>query len=53
MFWVSEQRLVHQVSTISRNSWMIQLEIGELERNLTEIVCYKEEEGNADDTGND
>ena len=36
MFWVSEQRLVDQASTISRNSWMTELEIEELERKVTE-----------------
>ena len=35
MFWVSEQRLVDQANTISRNSWMIKLEIEELERKVT------------------
>ena len=32
MFWVSEQRLVDQANTIHRNSWMAELEIGDLER---------------------
>ena len=36
MFWVSEQRLVDQGNTIRRNSWMNELEIQELERNLAE-----------------
>ena len=36
MFWVSEQRLVDQANTICRNSWMTELEIEELERNLAE-----------------
>ena len=35
MFWVSEQRLVHQANTIRRNSWMTDLEIEELERKAT------------------
>ena len=35
MFWVSEQRLVAQVNTICRNSWMTELEIEELERKVT------------------
>ena len=35
MFWVSEQRLVDQVNTIRRNSWMTELEIEELERKVT------------------
>ena len=35
MFWVSEQRLVDQANTIRRNSWMTELEIGELERKVT------------------
>ena len=36
MFWVSEQRLVRQVNTIRRNSWMTEVEIEELERKVTE-----------------
>ena len=51
MFWVSEQRLVDQANTIRRNSWMTELEIEELERNLAENNSYKEEERSADDTG--
>ena len=51
MFWVSEQRLVDQVNTIHRNSWMTELEIKELERNLAENDSYKEEGRSADDTG--
>ena len=35
MFWVSEQRLVHQANTIHRNSWMTELEIEDLERKVT------------------
>ena len=35
MFWVSEQRLVDQANTICRNSWMIELEIEEIERKVT------------------
>ena len=35
MFWVSEQRLVDQADTIRRNSWMTELQIGELERKVT------------------
>ena len=35
MFWVSEQRLVDQVNTIRRNSWMTELEIEELGRKVT------------------
>ena len=35
MFWVSEQRLVDQANTIHRNSWMIELEIEDVERKLT------------------
>ena len=35
MFWVSEQRLVDQASTIRRNSWMTELVIEELERKVT------------------
>ena len=49
--WVFEQRLVDQANTIRRNSWMTQLEIEKLERNLAENDSCKEEES-ADDTGN-
>ena len=35
MFWVSEQILVDQASTIRRNSWMTELKIEELERKVT------------------
>ena len=35
MFWVSQQRLVHQANTIPRNRWMTELEIEELERKVT------------------
>ena len=35
MFWVSEQRLVDQANTIGKNRWMTELEIEELERNVT------------------
>ena len=35
MFWVSEQRLVDHSNTISRNSWMTELEIDKLERKAT------------------
>ena len=38
MFWVSEKRLVDQANTIRRNSWMTELEIEELERNLGKEV---------------
>ena len=52
MFWVSELRLVDQANTIRRNSWITELEIDELERNLAENDCCKEEERSAGDTGN-
>ena len=52
MFWVSKQRLVDQANTIRGNSWMTELEIDKLERNLAENYSYKEEERRADDTGN-
>ena len=52
MFWVSEQRLVDQESTIRRNSWTTELEIEELERNLAENESYKEEERKADNSAN-
>ena len=35
MLWDSEQRLVDQANTIRWNSWMIELEIEELERKVT------------------
>ena len=35
MFWVSEERLVDQANTIRKNSWMTELEMEELERNIT------------------
>ena len=35
MFWVSEQSLVDQANNICRNSWMVELEIDELERKVT------------------
>ena len=44
MFWVSEQRLDDQANTISRNSWMTELEIEGLERKVTasNIVIVEE-----------
>ena len=51
MFWVSEQRLVDQANTIHRDSWMTELVIKELERNLAENDTYKVEERSADDLG--
>ena len=53
IFWVSEQRLVDQTNTIRRNSWMTDLEVEELERNLPENDSYKEKERSDDDTGSD
>ena len=50
IFLVSEQQLVDQVNTIHRNSWMTELEIEELERNLAENDSYKEKERSTDDT---
>ena len=35
IFWVSEQRLVHQANTICRKSSMTELEIEELEKEVT------------------
>ena len=52
MFWESEQRLVDQANTIRKNSWMAELEIEEMERNLVENDSYKEEESSADNAGN-
>ena len=45
MFWISEQRLVDQANTISRNSWMTELETEELERKVTgsDSVIVEEE----------
>ena len=37
MFWVSEQRLVDQANTICKNSWMTELEMEELGRNLLKL----------------
>ena len=51
MFWVPEQRLVDQANLICRNCWMTELEIEELETNLTENDSCKEEETSADDIG--
>ena len=50
MFWVSEQKLADQANNICRNSWMTELEIEELERNLAENGSYKEEERSTEDT---
>ena len=44
MFWVSEQTLVDQANTIRRNSWMIELEIEELERKVPGSNIVKVEE---------
>ena len=49
MFWVLEQRLVDQANTIRRNSWMTELEIEELERNLAENDSWNEKEKSNDD----
>ena len=38
MFWVSEQRLVHQANCICRTSWITELEIEELEKKVTGSV---------------
>ena len=51
MSWVSEERLVDQVNTIRRNSWVTELEIEEQETKLAENSSYKEEERSVDDTG--
>ena len=40
MFWVSEQRLVHQANTVRKNNWMTELEIEELERKVTGSQCH-------------
>ena len=44
IFWVSEQRLVDQANTIYRNSWIAELEVEELERNLAESDGHREKE---------
>ena len=49
MFWV--RRLVDQANNICKNSWMTELKIEELERNLVGNDSYKEEEKSANDTG--
>ena len=48
IFWVSEERLVHQANVIRRNSWMTELNIDELEKNSAENDSYKEEETSAE-----
>ena len=35
MFWVSDQRLVDQANAICKNTWINELEIEELEREVT------------------
>ena len=50
MSWVFGQRLVDQSNIMRRNSWMAELEIEELEKNLAENDSYKKEERSADDT---
>ena len=44
MFWVTEQGLDDQANTISKNSWMTELEIEGLERKVTgsDIVIVEE-----------
>ena len=51
MFWASEQRLVDQANTIRRNSWMTELEIEGLKKNLGENDSNKKGERSPDDTG--
>ena len=51
MFWESEKTLVDQANTIRKNSWMAELELEEMERNLAGNDSYKEEESCADDAG--
>ena len=50
MFWVSWQGLIYQANTIHSNSWIAELEIGELERSLGKDDSYKEGQRRADDT---
>ena len=52
MFRVWEQRIVDQANMFCRNSWMTELKIEELERNLAKNDSYKEEERSTDDTSN-
>ena len=44
IFWVSEQRVVDQASTICRSSLMTELEIEELERKVNGSACVIVEE---------
>ena len=44
MYVLGIRRLVDQGNTICRNSWLTELEIEELERNLAENDSCKEEE---------
>ena len=58
MLWVSEQILVDQANTISRNSWMTELEIEELGRKVTgsySVIVEEERSVEAlpDDVGED
>ena len=58
MFWVSEQKLVDQINTIPRNSWMTELEIEELERKVAGSDSFIVEEARSvealpDDVGED
>ena len=50
MFWVSEQRLFDQGNAMCRNTWMVELDLEEPERNLSENNTYKKEERSADNT---
>ena len=44
-------KTVDQVNTIRRNSWMTEVEIAELKKNLAENDSYKEKERSTGDTG--
>ena len=50
MFSVSEKRLVDQANTICRNSWMTEIEIEELERNVTGSTSVIVEEARSIET---
>ena len=57
MFWVSEQKLLDQANAIRRNSCMTELEIEEMQRNVTGsdsvIVAEARSEALPDQVGED
>ena len=52
MFWVSEQSTRQILFTEIDELLFTELDIEKLQRNVAENDCYKEEERNTDDTGN-